>query len=129
MSLSWEFSLSDPEINVLMLTTFLSAILLGWWLDVSQLGEPLEDLDEYDNPERVQIIGWERDRMLGAAKGIASAAAGFLVTLLTILLKGEIDVSITGWTVLGMIAGLVGSLLLAATIAADSRSFVARHLR
>jgi hypothetical protein len=71
----------------------------------------------------VKLVEWERDRVMSAAKGIASTAAGFLVAIATALLKVEIGNEIPRVAVLGCVLGAVGALLLGADLARSTRAF------
>ena len=69
------------------------------------------------------LVGWEQDRVMACAKGIASSSAGFLAAVVTALLKPEVRAP-SVVAVVGCVSGAVGLLLLAALLSYDARSFV-----
>lgn len=73
-----------------------------------------------------QLVIWEYERVDGLAKGLASAAVGFLGSLALAAVKGEIDAGISTLDVVGCYLGVVGCLAAAALLQADARAF-ARH--
>jgi hypothetical protein len=68
------------------------------------------------------LVEWEKDRVLGAGKGMASVAGGFLVAVLAAALKAELG-SVPVVAAVGCIAGSVGMLLLAAELSRQSTEF------
>jgi hypothetical protein len=128
-TISW--TLLDPELLVLVAALVVSFVFLSEWLKRSNFGASLPaapPAPPLNDEQRAEVVGWERDRILSAAKGLATTSAGFLVTLATILLKGELDVPISAWSVAGLILGSVGVLGIAAHLANTSRSFVEGNL-
>ncbi len=116
----WTLALNDPELWVTVGGAVLTIGVMSAWLRLSKFGQI--DFDGRWDASRVDlVVGWERERIFGAAKGIASTAAGFLVTLVTILLKDEIKVELSGWSILGIVLGAVGGLVLAASLSARTR--------
>jgi hypothetical protein len=70
-----------------------------------------------------KLVEFERDRVLSAAKGIGSTAAGFLTAVVLAFAKSEITAQVSRWSLLGSVLGVVGALLLAATMSASTRSY------
>jgi hypothetical protein len=100
-------------------------VLFLWWLP-SAFPQPDANYKPAGPtaPWREKRVEFERDRVQGGAKGIASTAAGFLVALLLAAFKSEIQGNVSAWSIIGCIAGAVGALLLAAILSASTRRFV-----
>ncbi|WP_157611074.1 hypothetical protein [Terrabacter sp. Soil810] len=73
------------------------------------------------------LVEWEKDRVLGAGKGMASVAAGFLIAVVTAALKSELG-SVPVWAALGCVAGSIGMLLIAAELSRQSADFARSSL-
>ena len=73
----------------------------------------------------VKYLEFERDRVLGAAKGIGSAAVGFLTVLVTAYLAPKGLHGIPGFFLVCYVLGAVACIALAAWLNGQTRSFVA----
>ncbi|TCO56060.1 hypothetical protein [Actinocrispum wychmicini] len=69
----------------------------------------------------LEYVVWERDRVAALAKGAATSAIGFLVTVVVALLKQEIKAAVPGVAVLGCLLGAVGLLIFAARMSVSVR--------
>ncbi|HEY7049572.1 MAG TPA: hypothetical protein VH373_20315 [Jatrophihabitantaceae bacterium] len=67
----------------------------------------------------------ERDRVLSAAKGIASTAVGFLTVLVTIFLDRTVPIGIPAWFLVCYVVGAAGCVVVAAWMNGTTRRFVA----
>jgi hypothetical protein len=67
----------------------------------------------------------ERDRMQSVAKGVAASSAGFLAAVLTAALQGKIADEVSPVTLVLVLLGAVGMLLLAAAQSQASARFMA----
>lgn len=105
--------------------TFLA---LHVWLGVGRFGQPFTKLAGQIDPQSVEIAGWERDRVMGVAKGFAATSVGFLTSIVTMVLKDEIGEEVSAWVVLGLVFGAVGVLLLGGMLAARARTFVEEQM-
>jgi hypothetical protein len=107
---------------------FITFLLLGIWWRRSQFGSipPLESLP--GDPPLQSIYGWERDRIVSAGKGLAATSAGFLATMVTTLVTKDVRFGISGETILGLVLGAVGLLLIGGLLGARSRSFIVERL-
>lgn len=75
------------------------------------------------NDYQVKLVEWERDRVLGMAKGIAGAAVTYFAALIPIIFKGEIRIQVSPFTVIGIIIGFLGMLVLAANTNLSTSQF------
>jgi hypothetical protein len=66
----------------------------------------------------------ERDRVLGAAKGIASAAVGFLTVLVTAYFENKPLGRIPGLFLVCYVVGAAGCVAVAAWMSGQTRNFV-----
>lgn len=98
--------------------TTLTLILLGRRL----YPVPLSSADR-GKSYTVQLVEWERDRVMTLAKGIAGTAASYVAALIPLIFKGEISIHLSGLAVTGTVAGFLGALLLAGDIAATTTAF------
>jgi hypothetical protein len=71
----------------------------------------------------LKLMEWERDRVLGLAKGMAGAAVSYLAALIPIILKGEIRIQVSPFTVIGIVIGFLGVLALAANMNVATSQF------
>jgi hypothetical protein len=117
----WTLALNEPELWVIVGGGVVTIVVMSAWLNLSGFGQ-VDRTGSWDASRLAEVVGWERERMLGAARGVASTAGGFLLTLVTLLLKDEIKVTLTGWSILGLVLGAVGSLVLAASLSARTRN-------
>lgn len=95
---------------------------LAWVLVRGCQVDPMPEFDLQNEWHR-QLVAWERDRLLGIAKAIASSAVGFTVTLLTVVLKNELAGDVSTVALLGCLLGVVGSLIAAATISLRATAY------
>ena len=80
------------------------------------------------NPQDFRtLVEWEKDRTLSAGKGMASVAGGFLLAVVSSVLKAELG-SVPWWATLGCVAGSIGMLLLAAALSKQSAAFARSSL-
>jgi hypothetical protein len=89
---------------------------------------PYDDT-EYRDDYLDQLIGWERDRVLSMAKGIAGAAAGYLLALLPVVLKHQISVQVSSFMVIGTLVGALGLFILACDMSAATSEFTTRPMK
>jgi hypothetical protein len=86
---------------------------------------------KYDLEADKYVFGQERARVTAYVGGIATAAAGFIATLVVALLKGEVSRTIGPWWPTGALAGavvLVGyATFLSLTLRPLNRRFSERH--
>jgi len=87
------------------------------------------DRTYYSDDYLEQLIGWERDRILSMAKGIAGAAAGYLLALLPAVLKHEISVQVSSFMILGTLVGALGLFILACDMSAATSEFTRRPMK
>jgi predicted alpha/beta superfamily hydrolase len=66
----------------------------------------------------------ERDRLQAVAKGMAGSSAAFLVTLLTALIQGKVSTKLDPTTLVGVLLGSIGMLLLAAVQSRTSSRYM-----
>lgn len=71
-----------------------------------------------------QLVSWERDRIAGVAKALASSAVGFLFALLTAVIKDEVGDNVSALALIGCMLGSIGNLLAAAAILARAGAFL-----
>jgi hypothetical protein len=108
-----------------LVASFVSvALLLYFSRPGFDLSPPPAGAPPLGQPWHEKLIDWERDRILMAAKGTGSTAAGFLTALVAAVLKNDIKDNVSTFTVIGCIAGAVGALVLASNMSANTRHFV-----
>ncbi|MDQ3913748.1 MAG: hypothetical protein M3285_01000 [Actinomycetota bacterium] len=128
MSVDWSPPLD--EIAATLISVAASGGIMTIWLQRSLFGEPIRwPARGFTETEELQVIGWERDRIMSAAKGLAGSASAFLAALAIALLKDEVKVSLSAWTLIGLVAGLAGCLLLAGRLATASRELVEAEIQ
>jgi peptidoglycan/LPS O-acetylase OafA/YrhL len=76
------------------------------------------------SPLELKVVEWERDRVMAAAKGLASTAAGFFVTVVTALLTKDIPSDVNILALIGCLAGAIGTLVLAGHLSRLSSQFI-----
>jgi hypothetical protein len=103
------------------------ALLALWWNRLFPHG--YQGLTPANNSWHEKIVEFERDRVLSMSKGLAGTGAGFLVALITALLKGEIVSQVSYVAILGCAVGAMGAILLAWSISMSTRDFVLNPTR
>jgi peptidoglycan/LPS O-acetylase OafA/YrhL len=101
-------------------TAFVSVGISTLWL--YRYGIPRRPTGVYASGKYLEL---ERDRVLGAAKGIASAAIGFLTVLVTAYLDTTKRQGIPGFFSTCLVLGALGCIAIAAWINGRTRTFVA----
>ncbi|WP_020659671.1 hypothetical protein [Amycolatopsis benzoatilytica] len=91
------------------------AVLLFRWIGTPQL------FVDPAHHHYLKLLEWERDRVLGVAKGTGASAAGFLAVFAMAMLKQEIKADVSGFSLLGCLSGAVGLLVFAARMNAGTR--------
>jgi len=76
-----------------------------------------------DNDYDVKLVEWERDRIISLAKGVAGTSITFLLALAPIVLKQNFIDSVSPFTVIGIVAGFLGALLLACDMSIATSEF------
>lgn len=86
--------------------------------------QELSDSDlKGDRDYIIKLVGWEHDRVLAIAKGIAGTAVTFFVALIPLVVDNKLGTDISGSAVLGVILGFAGSLILACNITVAATTF------
>jgi hypothetical protein len=75
------------------------------------------------NDYHLKLMEWERERILGLAKGMAGAAVTYFAALIPIIFKGEIRIQVSPFTVIGIVIGFLGALALAANMNVATSQF------
>jgi hypothetical protein len=91
------------------------------------VGAALLGVPAFDWERRLKLVEWEKDRSLGAAKGIAATASGFLVPIATVLLSKH-PPKVSSLDAMGWICGIAGMLLVAVCLSQESARFARASL-
>lgn len=112
------------QVLVLALSFTVTIAYLG--LVLRRLVFPIDSFVPSDSPLEVKLkaIEFERDRIGALSKGVAGGAAAFLSALLIALVKDELSEQLSFVVLLGLFAGSVGLLTLAACLS----RLLARHV-
>jgi uncharacterized membrane protein YeaQ/YmgE (transglycosylase-associated protein family) len=87
--------------------------------------EPLSRFRRGSDFDRLKVES-ERDRVMAAAKGLATTSVGFFTTLVTALLKGDVPEQVGLFSLLGSLLGAMAVLLMAADLSRGARRFTRR---
>lgn len=114
----------DPGAELAVLVAFFClGLVTTWW--VHRLCSPTDISDAHATVDyRLKLTEWERDRVMAAAKGVASSSAAFFVAILTLILKDEISTEVPAVIVLGCVLGSVAVLLVALELSIQASRFV-----
>ena len=119
--LGWMY-LTPAAQNTFLVTGSLTAAVLCWW--VTSYGSPRLPTGYVAVSDK--YLELERDRVLTAAKGIASTAVGFLTVLVTAFFESKPGIgSVPDVFLYSYVLGAAGCIALAAAMNADTRDFVA----
>lgn len=112
------------QVLVLAVSFAVTVAYLG--LVVRRLVFPIDSFVPSGSPLEVKLkaIEFERDRIGALSKGIAGGAAAFISALLIAIVKDELSAQLSFVVLLGLFAGSVGLLTLAACLS----RLVARHV-
>lgn len=72
----------------------------------------------------LQLVEWERDRILTIAKGIAGTAVTYFAALIPLIFKDKLSANVSGLAVLGTVLGFLGSLVFACDMTIATTQFV-----
>ncbi len=117
----------SPSLEELLAVFVAAGISFGGvilWLRTSLVWEPLQPARPLPGGVVLQVIGWERDRIMSASKGIGATSGAFVLALGTALLKDEVKAQAGVLTIIGLSLGILGSLFLAGYLATRSREVV-----
>lgn len=89
------------------------------------MARPTNLPEDVDPPAALKFSEGERDRMQAVAKGAAASSAGFLTAVLTAALKGEIAKEVSATSLVLVLLGSLGMLLLAAAQSLASARYMA----
>jgi hypothetical protein len=96
-----------------------------WLYGVPKPKQPDDPPKEDDPPaSSMKYLELERDRVLGAAKGIGSAAVGFLTVLVTAYFQNNPLNRIPSLFLVCYVVGAAGCIAVAAWISGQTREFV-----
>lgn len=78
-----------------------------------------DSTNDYD----LKLVEWERDRVLGLAKGVAGTSITYLAALVPIILKKDFSTHIPAFAIVGIVVGFLGSLILACNMTFATSQF------
>jgi hypothetical protein len=96
-------------------------LALGW---SSLFARSYSGISPGSNAWHERAVELERDRVLAISKGLTGAGAGFLATLIAALLKGEILAQVSYVSLVGLVVGAMGAILLGWSINIATRQFI-----
>ena len=118
--LGWSY-LTDGAKATFVVTALTTALFVLYW--VVAYGLPRGPSSGV--AVSAKFLELERGRVLGAAKGIATSAVGFLTVLVTAYLDTKPRDSVPDIFLYAYVFGAVGSVALAAVMNAQTRDFIA----
>jgi hypothetical protein len=78
-----------------------------------------DDGNDYD----LKLVEWERERVLNLAKGMAGTAITYLAALIPVVFKSDFGSKVPAFAIVGIIAGFMGSLILACNMTIATSRF------
>lgn len=90
---------------------------------------PLDPRPDAEPTSRQAFVDWERDRVLSCAKGMGTAAVGFLLSAVAAALKVDAKVHAPVAGLLGCLAGALGLVIGAAVLSGVAARYAAGHVQ
>jgi hypothetical protein len=115
----------SAELSVVMITVGGTMMGLAIAVLVARALGPVVPPDGVDPAAALKFAEGERDRMQSIAKGVGASSAGFLAAALAAVLQGKIADEVSPGSLVLVLLGAVGMLLLAAAQSRASALFMA----
>lgn len=118
----------DAPDAALVTITLSTATGLGLAVVLVRLLRPVLPPPEIESDVAIRFAEGERDRMQAIAKGAAASAGGFLAAVLTAVIEGKVADQLTPVTLVFVVLGSVGMLLLASAQSQASARYMTRAI-